>query len=49
MKPITQRDGSILAACRREISLHVRKPLSKKIYKRTAKHHTSQLVLISMK
>ena len=34
MKSI-QRNQAILAACRREISLHVRKPISKKVYRRS--------------
>lgn len=32
---IKPRNPAILAACRREISLHVRKPVSKKLYRRS--------------
>jgi len=32
---LIQRNGAVLSACRREISLHVRKPISKKVYRRS--------------
>jgi hypothetical protein len=38
MKSI-QRNQAVLSACRREISLHVRKPISKKVYRRSNVHH----------
>lgn len=38
----TQRDGSILAAFHREISLHVRTPVSKKVYRRSIERKSIQ-------
>lgn len=35
MKPIKPRDQAVLLNCRRGISLHVRTPISKKVYRRS--------------
>lgn len=35
MKTIKLRDQAVLSNCRREISLHVRTPISKKVYRRS--------------
>jgi hypothetical protein len=35
---LVQRNQAVLCACRREISLHVRKPISKKVYRRCNAH-----------
>ena len=35
MKTVNQRDQAVLSNCRREISLHVRTPISKKVYRRS--------------
>ena len=35
MKPVKPRDQAVLSNCRREISLHVRTLVSKKVYRRS--------------